>query len=110
MELAPLWGIPLRSLPSPRSSVPVLRQRASGPSRAIQLLMLSAKTSSALETVTVHLAKHFKQHPDLNLADAAYTLHVGRRAFDYRRTVVCRDLDDAISALETLDPGRVSTA
>jgi acyl transferase domain-containing protein/acyl carrier protein len=83
---------------------------ASGPSRAIQLLMLSAKTSPALETVTAHLAKHFKQHPDLNLADAAYTLHVGRRAFDYRRTVVCRDLDDAISALETLDPGRVSTA
>jgi len=76
-------------------------------SRPWQLLMLSAKTSSALETATTNLAKYFQKHPDLNLADAAYTLQVGRKAFDYRRTVVCRDIQDAVNALQ--DPKRVIT-
>ncbi|MCC5623494.1 type I polyketide synthase, partial [Nostoc sp. CHAB 5715] len=77
------------------------------PSRPWQLLMLSAKTSSALETATTNLANYFQEHPDLNLADAAYTLQVGRKAFDYQRTVVCRDIQDAVNALQ--DPRRVIT-
>ncbi|MCA1602817.1 MAG: type I polyketide synthase, partial [Acidobacteria bacterium] len=82
----------------------------SGESRPAHLLMLSAKTSSALETMTSNLAEYLKQHPTLNLANVAYTLGVGRRAFSIRRTVVCRDLEDAVSALETVDPRRVFTA
>ena len=65
---------------------------ASTCSRPWQLLLLSAKTSSALERATANLAEHLKQHPDLNLADVAHTLQVGRRTFDHRRMVVCRDL------------------
>jgi non-ribosomal peptide synthase protein (TIGR01720 family) len=76
-------------------------------SRPCQLLMLSAKTSSALETATTNLVNYFQKHSDLNLADAAYTLQVGRRAFDYRRAVVCRDIQDAVNALQ--DPRRVIT-
>ena len=82
----------------------------SGPSRPWQLLLLSAKTASALETATTNLADHLKRHPDLNLADVAYTYQVGRHAFDHRRMVVCRDLEDAVTALETRDPQRVFTA
>lgn len=74
-------------------------------SRTWQLLMLSAKTNSALETATANLAQHLQQHPDLNLADVAYTLQVGRRSFEHRRTVVCKDIQDAIAALQT--PKRV---
>ncbi|WP_026735869.1 type I polyketide synthase [Fischerella sp. PCC 9605] len=81
---------------------------ASSPSRSWQLLMLSAKTSSALETATTNLANYFREHPDLNLADAAYTLQVGRKAFDYRRMVVCRDIQDAVNALQ--EPKRVITS
>jgi amino acid adenylation domain-containing protein/non-ribosomal peptide synthase protein (TIGR01720 family) len=97
----------------------------SGPSRPWQLLLLSAKTGTALEKATTNLAEHLKMHPDANpstgfrqaqptssghvLADAAYTLQVGRHIFDQRRAVVCRDVDDAIAALESLDPKRVST-
>jgi len=84
--------------------------QTSSPARPEQLLVLSAKTDSALETATSNLLEHFKQHPDLNLADAAYTLQVGRRAFDRRRVLVCRDIEDAVSALETLDPARVFTS
>lgn len=82
---------------------------ASSSSRPWQLLLLSAKTSSALETATANLAKHLKQHPDLNLADVAHTLQVGRRTFEHRRMVVCHDVDDALKALTTLDPQRVFT-
>lgn len=80
----------------------------SSPSRPWQLLMLSAKTSSALETATTNLGNYFQEHLDLNLADAAYTLQVGRRAFDYRRAVVCRDTKDAVNALQ--DSRRVITS
>ncbi|MEA5602483.1 type I polyketide synthase [Nostoc sp. UHCC 0252] len=80
----------------------------SSSSRPWQLLMLSAKTSSALETATTNLADYLQEHPDLNLADVAYTLQVGRRTFDYRRAVVCRDMQDAVNALQ--EPKRVLTS
>ncbi|MEG4342107.1 type I polyketide synthase [Microcoleus sp. A003_D6] len=67
--------------------------------RKYQLLVLSAKTSSALETATANLATHLKQHPDLNLADVAYTLQVGRKVFDYRRMLVCENINSAVQAL-----------
>jgi non-ribosomal peptide synthase protein (TIGR01720 family) len=79
----------------------------SDPARPWQLVLLSAKTSSALETVTTRLVEHMRQNPDLNLADLAYTLQVGRGGFSYRRVLVCRDSDDAVHALETRDPKRV---
>jgi acyl transferase domain-containing protein/acyl carrier protein len=79
----------------------------SEPSRPWQVLMLSAKTSSALETATINLINYLKQHPDLNLADVAYTLQVGRRLFEHRRIVVCQDVEDAIVALQ--HPKRVLT-
>ncbi|MCP4108253.1 MAG: SDR family NAD(P)-dependent oxidoreductase, partial [Desulfobacteraceae bacterium] len=71
------------------------------------LLVLSAKTGSALDAATDNLAEHLKQNPDLNLADAAYTLQVGRKAFNHRRIVVCRDIAEAEKNLRTLDPKRV---
>ncbi|MEH2023711.1 type I polyketide synthase [Nostoc sp.] len=80
---------------------------ASSSSGSWQLLMLSAKTSSALETATTNLANYLQEYPDLNLADVAYTLQIGRRNFDYRRAVVCRDIQDAVNALQ--EPKRVFT-
>jgi acyl transferase domain-containing protein/acyl carrier protein len=79
-------------------------------SRPRQLLVLSAKTATALDAMTSNLADHLRQNPDINLADVAYTLHVGRRAFSHRRTLVCHDLDQAVKLLETCDPQRVFTS
>ncbi|HLF24978.1 MAG TPA: SDR family NAD(P)-dependent oxidoreductase [Anaerolineae bacterium] len=76
----------------------------SSASRPWQLLLLSAKSSAALENATDNLAAHLKAHPDLKLADAAYTLQVGRWTFDHRRAVVCRDRAEAVTILETRDP------
>ncbi len=82
---------------------------ASLDSRPWQLLVLSAKTSSALDTATANLVKYFQQHSELNLPDVAYTLGVGRRGFDHRRILVCRDLQDAVNALLTKEAKRVFT-
>jgi amino acid adenylation domain-containing protein len=82
----------------------------SSASRRDQLLVLSAKTNAALENVTKNLAAHLREQPELKLSDIAYTLQVGRKAFNHRRVLVCRDAEDAISALETLDARRVFTS
>jgi len=74
-----------------------------------QLLTLSAKTATALDAATANLAAHLRQHPHINLADVAYTLQIGRRAFVHRRVLVCSDRDDALRALETRDPQRLLT-
>jgi acyl transferase domain-containing protein len=75
--------------------------------RPWQLLVLSARTSTALETVTDNLVAWLEQHPEANLADVAYTLQVGRKGFDYRRALACRDVNDALGALRTRDPRRM---
>jgi acyl transferase domain-containing protein len=80
-----------------------------GPSRPRQLLLLSAKTESALEAATANLAGHLKQSPDSDLADIAYTLQVGRKAFTHRRVLVCKDRTEAADALEARDSRRVRT-
>src|SRR5205085_813062 len=56
---------------------------------------------------TRRLADFLKQHPDASLADVAFTLQLGRRAFTHRRALVCRNAGEAVSALESLDPARV---
>jgi len=72
-----------------------------GPSRPWQVLTLSAKTASALDSAAGNLAEHLAEHPELNLADAAFTCHLGRKAFAHRRAVVCRTREEAIEALRT---------
>jgi acyl transferase domain-containing protein/acyl carrier protein len=76
-------------------------------SRKWQLLLLSAKTDTALETATDNLSEHLGQHPELNLADVAYTLQTGRRDFKHRRMLVCSEAGQACQALSSRDPKRV---
>lgn len=80
----------------------------SGPSRPWQLLTLSARTAPALQTATANLTDYLRHSAD-PLADIAYTLR-GRRTLAYRRALVCRDCDDAVTALENNDPERVLSA
>jgi acyl transferase domain-containing protein len=75
------------------------RQAPSGPSRPWQTLVVSARSPKALDAATDRLADHLHTHPDLPLADVAYTLREGRRAFPYRRAVVVREGEDAAKLL-----------
>ncbi|HEY7771271.1 type I polyketide synthase [Longimicrobium sp.] len=69
------------------------------PSRAEQLLVLSARTETALEAAAGRLAAHLEQHPEQALADVAWTLQQGRRQFAHRRAVVGRTHAEAAQAL-----------
>jgi acyl transferase domain-containing protein/thioesterase domain-containing protein len=77
--------------------------------KAYQLVLVSAKNQAALDRATSNLANHLRDHPDLNLADVAFTSQAGRKAFAHRRVVVARDRLEAEQGLRTLDPARVFT-
>ncbi|MDP9122601.1 MAG: type I polyketide synthase, partial [Acidobacteriota bacterium] len=78
--------------------------------RPWQLLVLSARSGGALEKATDNLAEFLAVHPETPLANAAFTLQVGRRVFEHRRTAVCRDREEAIAALRGRDRERVLSA
>ncbi|MEM8932606.1 MAG: beta-ketoacyl synthase N-terminal-like domain-containing protein, partial [Acidobacteriota bacterium] len=78
-----------------------------------QLLVVSAPTPTALDTITTRLADHLDGLDSLpadadsrRLADVAYTLAVGRRPFNHRRVVVATDTASAVTALRAAAPGR----
>src|SRR5581483_80669 len=66
-----------------------------------QTLVLSARSQAALDQVAKNLAAHLERHRHVNLADVAFTLRRGRRAFPHRRAVVGRDVDEAIRLLRS---------
>ncbi|MGG4091723.1 HAD-IIIC family phosphatase [Paenibacillus lautus] len=72
---------------------------ASSRGRSAQLISLSAKTEASLDRLTERIALHLQEHPGVSLADMAYTLHEGRAAFSYRRTLVCGSADEAVMLL-----------
>jgi acyl transferase domain-containing protein/SAM-dependent methyltransferase/acyl carrier protein len=74
--------------------------------RSHQLIALSARSETALAAASSRLAEHLRSHPRLDLADVAYTLHVGRHAFRARRVLVAKndDHDAVVDAL--MVPGR----
>lgn len=75
-----------------------------------KLLLLSAKTAPALEQATTNIVEFLTHSPEVNLADVAYTLQVGRAEFGHRRALVCRDVKDALGAFAARDINRVLTA
>lgn len=72
-----------------------------------QLLVLSAKTETALWQRAGQLSDHLRAHDgELRLADMAHTLQVGRAQFAHRCAVVCRNVEEFAEAVEK---GRVLT-
>jgi acyl transferase domain-containing protein/thioesterase domain-containing protein len=77
--------------------------------RANQLLVLSARNKRALDGACTRLASHLREHPSIALADVAYTLAIGRKAFGVRRVLAASETNEAIALLEGGDPRRVHT-
>lgn len=76
------------------------QQDISNKSRPNQLLVLSGRTEQALKNACKNLSAFISKKPNVNLANIAYTLQVGRRVFNHRRVVVCTGLSEAIAKLE----------
>jgi len=71
------------------------------------VLVLSARTPTALAQASTNLAKHLEEHSQLDVADLAYTLSAGRKQFEHRLAVVCHDVADAAARLSEPDRLRV---
>ena len=90
--------------------------------RSQQLIVLSAKTATALDAMSANLAKHLESGLDErgcpsgtdispqppSLSDLSFTLATGRRAFPFRRQVVAADAGEAIGKLR--DPAKATAA
>ncbi|HEU5473872.1 MAG TPA: SDR family NAD(P)-dependent oxidoreductase [Actinophytocola sp.] len=70
------------------------------PARPHQVLVWSARTAAAATAATERLAAAMSSdEPEVDLADVAYTLQVGRKVFHERRAAVVADGADAANAL-----------
>ncbi|RCX14281.1 acyl transferase family protein [Anaerobacterium chartisolvens] len=69
--------------------------------REWQLVSFSAKTAAALEKMSNNLISYCDKNSGSDLADIAFTLHVGRRKFNHRRMVLCRDVNELASQLRS---------
>jgi acyl transferase domain-containing protein/acyl carrier protein len=76
---------------------------------APQLLLLSARTATALKAAAKALADHLDANPDLRLDDVAHTLRVGRHGFNHRRAIVACDTKDAVALLRTAEASKETT-
>ncbi|MEY4581579.1 MAG: hypothetical protein RL701_6282, partial [Pseudomonadota bacterium] len=77
--------------------------------RVRQLLVISAKTRSALDQASENLALALERDASLELADVAYTLAVGRRAMPQRRSLTVHDREEAIVRLRARDAKQLVT-
>ena len=78
---------------------PTAPVRARAASSAPQLIVLSARSANALDQARKQLALAVASPSIGELEDVAFTLQVGRRAFDHRLALVARDLADAAAQL-----------
>jgi acyl transferase domain-containing protein/acyl carrier protein len=70
--------------------------------RPWKMLALSGRTPAALEKNSSRLANWLTENDDTSFADAAYTLQMGRSAFNQRRVVMSTSHQDATDKLRTL--------
>jgi acyl transferase domain-containing protein len=70
-------------------------------SRGSELIVLSAKTPGALNARMAQLRDFLEQTPELEIADIAYTLGIGRRPFACRQALVARDLHQLRELLQS---------
>ena len=75
--------------------------------RKEQLLVLSAKTSAALDTAVNNLGSFLQARPEVSLPDVAFTLQVGRKVFEHRCVLVASDVNDAAATLVSGNAKRV---
>ncbi|MDK1288848.1 type I polyketide synthase [Pseudoalteromonas umbrosa] len=71
--------------------------------QAPQAILLSAKTESALIKQKRNLLHYLSVNPGVSLADLAYTLKVGRCAFEHKFFTVCNSVTELKQQLESVD-------
>lgn len=65
----------------------------------LQLLPISAKTPTALNSAAENLCSFFLKNKTADLADTAFTLQTGRRHFPYRKFIISKSTEDAVKQI-----------
>lgn len=80
--------------------------------RTHQVFTISARSEAALREVAKQLSAHLRSHPEIDLADAAFTLHQGRHFFKHRYSIVVGAKERArlADSLESAEKLHVATA
>jgi len=73
--------------------------KKSSNSKEEKLLLFSAATKKALSELHLKTAEFLEENKNIDLDDAAYTLQIGRKYFDQRSAIVCRDHSEAVEQL-----------
>jgi phthiocerol/phenolphthiocerol synthesis type-I polyketide synthase E len=89
----------LEEAPAPSAAAAAAREDA-----GLRLLVLSARSATALDAAAERLAAHLRQHPQQALADVAHTLRAGRERFAHRAVALARDPADAARVLASRAP------
>lgn len=77
-----------------------------GSAPAAQVLVLSARTQTALEAAATRLADDLERLPDRPLADVAWTLQTGRTVLPHRLAVTCENAAEGAAVLRAGTPTR----
>jgi amino acid adenylation domain-containing protein len=75
------------------------RLSGSAPAHAAEVLTWSAKSVAALDAARARLADHLATHPEVSLADVAFTLHEGRTEHPFRASIAAQTVSEAVAAL-----------
>jgi len=81
---------------------------AATPARPEQVITLSARSATSLQEMARDLAAHLEAHPDIDLADVAYTRQVRRAPMPHRRSFVAASVEEALARLREPDSRAVS--
>ncbi len=73
---------------------PLISSFKKKPKNHPHLIPLSAKSEEALDENTADLAGYLAGSSDIDIADLAYTLQVGRADFRFRRFMIAKDVDE----------------
>ena len=84
---------------------PVLAPVESRFERPAHLLAFSAKTDTALRAQAERLLAHLREHPDLDIADVAYSGNVGRAHFHERACALVSSISEAEAILSAYMAG-----
>lgn len=80
------------------------RQELSGAARPVNLINWSARGGDRLTEYTSRIKQFIADHPDVNLADMAFTMQTGRVSFSDRRFILARNTAEALEQLDKPSP------
>ncbi|TDY89190.1 UNVERIFIED_ORG: acyl transferase domain-containing protein [Herbaspirillum seropedicae] len=82
-----------------QAPAPMREALSAAPQERPRLLLLSARTDTALQQICTRLAQHLAQDDTLGLADVAFTLRRGRKQLAHRAALLVKGHADALEQL-----------